>query len=248
MTSRLAELRAALMLLTRLPVWPGEAPPALSRALWAFPPAGLAVGAVAALVWSAAVALGLPGAMSAILAVTALAMATGGLHEDGLADCADGFWGGRDPARRLEIMRDSRIGSYGALALVLSLALRVSGMVAAGAGAGLAMLVLSGTSRAAPAVLLAALPPARSDGLGRRAAGGPGEALPGALIAAGLGGLCLLPLGVATALAVAMAMVGAVTVLALIARARIGGQTGDVLGAGQQIAEIAGWITIAALV
>jgi len=248
MTVRLAELRAALMMLTRLPVWPGEAPPALSRALWAFPLAGLAVGAVAMLVWQGAGWLGLPPAMAAILALAALVAATGGLHEDGIADCADGFWGGRDPARRLEIMRDSRIGSYGALALVLSLALRGSGMVAAGAGAGLAILVLSAASRAAPAVLLVALPPARPDGLGRLAAGARGQGVAGALIAAGLGGLCLLPLGAVPALAVALAMALAVTVLALIARARIGGQTGDVLGTGQQIAEIAGWITLAALV
>ncbi|MFZ5750216.1 MAG: adenosylcobinamide-GDP ribazoletransferase, partial [Pseudomonadota bacterium] len=172
MTDRLAELRAALMLLTRLPVWPGDAPPPVSRALWAFPLAGLAVGALALLVWQGAQGLDLPPAMAAVLALATMVLATGGLHEDGLADCADGLWGGRDRARRLAIMRDSRIGTYGTLALVLSLAIRGAGIVALGAGAGLALLLVSGASRAAPALLLATLPAAREDGLGHAASAG----------------------------------------------------------------------------
>lgn len=247
MKARAGELRAALMMLTRLPVWPGEAPPPLARALWAFPLAGLAVGAVAMLVWQAAWALGLPPAMAAILALAALVLTTGGLHEDGLADCADGLWGGGDRARRLEILRDSRIGTYGALALILSLALRGAGLVALGAGGGLALLLVSGASRAAPALLLAVLPPARPDGLGHAASGGAGHTTRGAAIAAGLAGLCLLPLGLWAVLLVGLAMAALVLGFGQIARARFGGQTGDVLGAGQQLAEIAGWITLAAL-
>lgn len=245
MTDRLAELRAALMLLTRLPVWPGDAPPPVSRALWAFPLAGLAVGALALLVWQGAQVLDLPPVMAAVLALATMVLATGGLHEDGLADCADGLWGGRDRARRLAIMRDSRIGTYGTLALVLSLAIRGAGIVALGAGAGLALLLVSGASRAAPALLLATLPAARSDGLGHAASAGAGAG--GAAVAVGIAAACLLPFGLGAALLVGAGMAGLVLGFGRIARSRIGGQTGDVLGAAQQLAEIAGWIVLAAL-
>lgn len=245
MTDRLAELRAALMLLTRLPVWPGDAPPPVSHALWAFPLAGLAVGALALLVWQGAQLLDLPPVMAAVLALATMVLATGGLHEDGLADCADGLWGGRDRARRLAIMRDSRIGTYGTLALVLSLAIRGAGIVALGAGAGLALLLVSGASRAAPALLLATLPAARADGLGHAASAGAGAG--GAAVAVGIAAACLLPFGLGGALLVGAGMAGLVLGFGRIARSRIGGQTGDVLGAAQQLAEIAGWIVLAAL-
>lgn len=249
MTDRLAELRAALMLLTRLPVWPGDAPPPVSRALWAFPLAGLAVGALALLVWQGAQVLDLPPAMAAVLALATMVLATGGLHEDGLADCADGLWGGRDRARRLAIMRDSRIGTYGTLALILSLAIRGAGIVALGAGAGLALLLVSGASRAAPALLLATLPAARADGLGHAAStgAGAGGGAGGAAVAVGIAAACLLPFGLGAALLVGAGMAGLVLGFGRIARSRIGGQTGDVLGAAQQLAEIAGWIVLAAL-
>ena len=231
--ARLAELQLAVMLLTRVPAGRMAQAPTAAAAAWAFPLAGLLPG----LAGAALLASGLPGPLAAGLAVAAMVALTGALHEDGLADVADGFWGGRERARRLEIMRDSRIGSYGTLALILAIGLRWQAAMLAGP---LALLVAAVASRVAPVVLMAVLPPARTDGMGHAArAVGAGRLAGAALI--GLGPLLWLPGGL-SALAAAAAGVAA---LALIARRKIGGQTGDVLGAGQQLAEIALLIALA---
>ena len=107
------------------------APPAagaLARAAWAFPIAGLVVGLIGAIVYALAHRIGLPSWTAAALAVAATLLATGCLHEDGLADTADGFGGGKTREQKLEIMRDSRIGTYGVCALALSLLLRVGAL------------------------------------------------------------------------------------------------------------------------
>lgn len=242
--ARLAEVQLAVMLLTRLPAGRlGEPVPALGAAVWAFPLAGLAVGGIGAAALLAALSAGLAAPLAAGLALGAQMLATGGLHEDGLADLADGFWGGRDPARRLEIMRDSRIGSYGTLALIVSVELRWQALAALAETPGraaLALIAVAMTSRVASAMLLALMPPARADGLGRAAAG---AGLTGALLAAALaGGPALFLAGMAGAMAVqALITLG----LARLARVKIGGQTGDVLGAAQQLAEIAALLTLA---
>lgn len=226
MKARLAELRLAVMLLTRLPAGRLADPaPTIAASAWAFPLAGLVPG----LLGAAVLVSGLPLPLAAGLAVAAQVMVTGALHEDGLADVADGFWGGRTAARRLEIMRDSRIGSYGTLALVLSVGLRWQALMLTGP---LALVVAAVASRVAPVVLMAVLPPARDDGMGHAARAVSPERLGGALL---FGLLPLLLPGGAVALVAAALAVVAVAVLA---RRRVGGQTGDVLGAGQQIAEI----------
>lgn len=243
---RWEELKVGLMMLTRLPVGQirGEAP-ALAASAWSWPLAGLAVGSLAAAVYWLATALGLPGALAAALAVLALVLATGGLHEDGLADLADGFGGGRDRARVLEIMRDSRIGSYGTLAIGFSLLIRVLAIGAlARCDAIWGLLAIGAASRAVMPAALHLLPPARSEGLGSGASGVTQEA---ALVAALIGGACLLPFGLVDAALVAAAMAGAAVWLGRRAAARIGGQTGDVCGAMQQLAEGAGWLALVAL-
>ena len=174
--ARLAEAHLAVLLLTRLPMPRLADPvPTLAQSVWAYPLAGLVVGAISSLSLFATLALGLPPVLAAGLAVTLQVIITGALHEDGLADVADGFWGGRERVRRLEIMRDSRIGSYGVAALVLSLGLRWQGVAAlAEASPALAMAGLIGLailSRAACGVLMAALPAARPEGMGRYASG-----------------------------------------------------------------------------
>lgn len=241
----LNELRMAFLTLSRLPVGriAGEAP-AMGASAWAWPLVGAAIGLIAAIVDCAALRAGLPPFLAAALAILALVLATGGLHEDGLADLADGFWGGRDAARRLEIMRDSRIGSYGALALGFSLLIRVGALASLPHGMGGAALVgLSAASRAAMPVALWLLPPARQDGLGR-AAGGIEPARVAAAVGLGVAILALcLPAGKWLALPV---MAAAAAGLGLLARRKIGGQTGDVLGATQQVAELAGWLVLAA--
>ena len=163
----------------------------------------------------------------------------GGDHGDnGLADSADGLWGGWTRERRLEIMKDSRIGSYGVLALGIVGLLRWSALAFAfEAGALWAPVIAAAVlSRAPMAAVMAALPNARGVGLSAH------QGRPGARVAG---------VGVALALAVALAAAGgaalmmalaaalAAAAVALTARAKIGGQTGDILGATQQMAEAA---------
>lgn len=230
------------MLLTRLPVGRVADPvPPLGAAAWAYPVAGLVAALPPALVFWAA--QGLPVAMAALLALAAGALVTGGLHEDGLADVADGFGGGAGRERKLEIMKDSRIGSYGALALLLALGLRVSGLAAApDTTSGMAALIgLGMASRAGLPWIMQSQPSARPGGLGASAGG---VTAASAAVAMALGVLAALLTGHGLAVLLAVAIAGLVFVL--LCRHQIGGYTGDTLGATQQITEIAGWITLAA--
>ena len=248
---RLAEAQLALMLLTRLPAGRLQDPvPSIGASAWAFPLAGLVVGMGAALAfWLAALVLPLP--LAALIALGVQIALTGALHEDGLADCADGFWGGQTRARRLEIMRDSRIGSYGVLALVLSVGLRWQALVLLAEqsfdATWVAIIVIAMLSRVAPVVLMALLTPARDDGLGHaaQAVRWSGMLVAGA-IALGAGLVLAVPLLVLIVILAAQLLMTAA--LAAVARRRIGGQTGDVLGAGQQLAEMAGLVTVLVLI
>ena len=234
----LADLASAFGLLTRVPV--GHlAPPGTdhARAIWAYPVAGLAVGGLGGCVYAACIALRLAPALAAVWTLAAMTLATGGLHEDGLADTADGFGGGRTPGRRLEIMRDSRIGSYGAMALLSAFAVRGVAIAAIAEPARVAAaLVASGAlGRGAILLVLRLAPPARADGL-----------------SAGLAGAGWRPvtLGCAIALAAAFltlpwrealacsALAGATAPgLAVLSGRLTGGHTGDVLGACAVVAE-----------
>lgn len=238
----------ALMLLTRLPAGTlVEPPPQVKACVWAFPVAGLLVGGAGAFIGVASASAGLPPLMAAILVVAAQIMLTGGLHEDGLADTADGLGGGRDKDHALAIMRDSRLGTYGTLALLLSVLLRVAGIVAI-LEAGFILLVLpvlAAASRVTMGLALALLPPARPDGLGFHAAAG--EAYGGVFSAVALGCLSLLVLGPVVALPVIGAMLLAAGVVSWLAIRKIGGQTGDILGTVQQTSELAGLVVICAL-
>ncbi|GEP02498.1 adenosylcobinamide-GDP ribazoletransferase [Methylobacterium oxalidis] len=246
----LYDLAACLRFYSRLPVprLPGEPdphlPPDFRTVPRMLPLAGLVLALPAALVLLAGRGLGLGPFLAATLAVATLVLVTGALHEDGLADVADGFGGGADPARRLEIMRDSRIGAYGGAALVLALALRIGALATlldrTGAAAAVALILAASLSRTAALTPMVLLPPARPGGasasVGRPSKSATGLAGLLALVLVLLslpfglpfGGLVLMPV-----LAVAASL--AVTALA---RARIGGQTGDVIGACQQTAEI----------
>lgn len=247
MTPRLAEAHLAVVLLTRVPFGRLRDPvPALGAAAWAFPLAGLILGPIAGGTMWAAVALGLPPLIAGGLALAAQILATGALHEDGFADICDGFWGSTSQERRLEIMRDSRIGSYGTIGLVLSLGLRWMGLAALaqhqGAGAMIgAMTAVAMASRIAPAALMGWLPATRADGLGAQGQNlGTGRVLVAGVL--GTAPMLVLPLGWIALVVASLA----VLVLARIAQAKIGGQTGDVLGAGQQVAEMALLLTLAA--
>ncbi|MGC2854575.1 adenosylcobinamide-GDP ribazoletransferase [Novispirillum sp. DQ9] len=233
-----ADLHLAAVFLTRLPLprLPADPPP-LAGAMWAFPLVGAGVGLIGAGVLVAASALGLGPWVGALLALGVALWVTGGLHEDGLADVADGFGGGQTRDRKLEIMRDSRIGSYGVLALIVALGLKVAALAQADALTAAAALVAAGAlGRAAPPLAMLLAGPARTDGLGA----GAGTGVPGA--AAIAWGLALaLALGLAGRdgfLACGLALLATFAVVAL-ARRAIGGYTGDVLGAAVLVAEVA---------
>jgi len=235
----------ALSLLTRLPMPWGDAQRGAASA-WAWPLVGLGIGWLAGMAALAALGLGLPAAIAAGVALICAAMATGALHEDGLADCADGIWGGLTPDRRLEIMRDSRIGSYGVLALILAIGLKwlaLTELILAG-HLWPAVLVPAILSRAAMPAVMVALPFAREDGLARHVGRPSGRTagiaaiLAAIMSIAGLGLIGVVPV-ITTALAV--------LVLTRMARAKLSGQTGDVLGAVQMVSEIAALLTLTAL-
>jgi len=254
----LHDLAACLRFYSRLPVpqLPGEPDPHrapdFTRLPRMLPLAGVILAAPAALVLAAGWLGGLGPFLSATLAAATLAVTTGGLHEDGLADLADGLGAGGDRARMLTIMRDSRIGSYGALALFLALALRIGALATlldrTGLPAATGLVLAASLSRVAALAPMVLLPPARSDGLSA-AAGRPSH---GSLAMAGLVGLALalaaLALGLEPGGVTAMIVLcglAAYGVTAL-ARRRLGGQTGDVIGACQQAAEIAALLGLVA--
>jgi adenosylcobinamide-GDP ribazoletransferase len=226
-----AEFFGAFLLLTRLPM-PRCAVHG-AACLWAYPLVGVAVGSIGAIVfWLAS---SWAPSIAALLALAAMSLATGALHEDGLADTADGFGGGRTPAEKLAIMRDSRIGTFGALVLLFSVLLRSAAItqLATPGRVAAALVGSAALARGAIIVLLVLLKPARSDGL-----------------AASLGAPTLRA-AIGLALAVAIAAVTVPLFRCLVAAAicvaattwltwrQIGGHTGDVLGAGEQVCECA---------
>ena len=243
----LEDLRAALMLFTRLPVRAAhEAAPDLSRSVWAYPVVGAVVGLIGAALFGLAMFFGLPAAIAAVLAIAAMVLATGAFHEDGLADTADGFGGGATAERKLAIMRDSRIGTYGAIAIAISLLIRITALASLPSAltAATALVTLGALSRGAIVVLLATLPPARPDGMGAVAARPERPVvLAGSLLA--LLPLVFWPLPEAGFILIAAAV--ATAIVWWLSRKQVGGYTGDVLGAGQQVSECACWIVVAAL-
>ena len=234
------DLRTGLAFLTRLPM--ADSTPStgseVARASWTFPIVGAAIGAVGALVYWLADGLGLDPILSAILAVAATLLITGALHEDGLADTADGFGASASRERKLDIMRDSEIGTYGASALILSFMLRVGAVVSL-AVPGLAALALIAAhvgARATLPVFMRLVPNARQNGLSANAGEPPQNS---ALIGVLLGLLALLLcLGFGATLIAALLLACAVGLVAWLCVAQIGGQTGDVLGAVEQVSEI----------
>ncbi len=245
----LDDLRLAAAFLTRLAPPPGGDAGArpLARAARAFPLVGAGLGLGAGAVYWAAAGLGLPPTLGAVCAVAALVWATGALHEDGLGDTADAFGGGGGRDDKLAIMRDSRTGAFGVVALTLSLVARIAALAALAApGPVVVALVAAGAlSRAALPALMLALPPARTDGL---AAGAGAPERDDVVLGLGLAGLiALVPLGVVAAAAALVAGGLAALAVARLARRHVGGVTGDVLGAAQQAVEIAVLFALAAL-
>jgi adenosylcobinamide-GDP ribazoletransferase len=234
----ITDLAVAIMFYTRLPLRPA-APvdgPAVARASWCAPLVGALIGALAGLAYWAAWRLNLPPFVCAALAVGAGMLLTGGLHEDGLADTADGV-GGATRERALDIMRDGRIGAFGTCALVICLTLRI-GALADLPRAALVAWALVGAhaaGRAALPAFMRLVPPARADGLSATA-GAPSRER--AAVAAATGFVLLwIALGLRNALIALLLVLVAAVVMAWLARRKFGGQTGDVLGAVEQVSE-----------
>ncbi|MBZ9683994.1 MULTISPECIES: adenosylcobinamide-GDP ribazoletransferase [unclassified Mesorhizobium] len=210
----------------------------LAAAIWAAPIAGLVVGLIGAIVFATAERFGLAIGPAAALALVATVATTGCLHEDGLSDVADGFGGGKSRGRKLEIMRDSRIGAYGAMALALALLIRWSALsqVVEPTQALFALVAAHAASRGVLGAFMHLLPPARSDGL---SAGAGAVSLETAIAGAVLGAIPLLLLGLGGAIAALILLGLFFAAFHALCLNQIEGQTGDTVGALQQLSEIA---------
>src|SRR3982074_117792 len=241
------DLRLATGLLTRLPMPhpDGAMPAGLARAQRAFPLVGAMIGLVGGLVDGSLLVIGIPPLAAAALALGASAMLTGALHEDGLADVADGFGGGRDSAAKLEIMRDSRLGTYGALILMVSFATKLSALAALPDAVVVQGLIAAhALARGVLPAMSMSLPYARKDGLAANA-GRPDLATAGIAGASALV-IALLSLPWGEALCAALVAAACAIGMALLAQRQIGGQTGDVLGGAEQLGETAILVLLAA--
>ena len=232
------DLGACIGFLTRFPVpWAPEPNRRFADALWAAPFVGLLIAFLSAFIFGLALRFGLPSTVAAGLAIGVAILATGALHEDGLADVADGFGGGKTAGDKLAIMRDSRIGTYGVLALGIALLLKwaVLSTFVSFQTALAALIATHMGSRALMPALMHVVPRARDDGLvaGIGQVGGPTVLV---ALALGFGGVLFL--GFLPAVLTAMLLALWLLVLRIIAERQIGGQTGDVVGALQQGGEI----------
>jgi adenosylcobinamide-GDP ribazoletransferase len=236
----LDDLRCAVAFLTRVPMPhpDGPTPANFARAYRVFPLVGGCIGLVIGVVHIGLIAIHLPSLAAAALALGAGIVLTGALHEDGLADVADGFGGGSDRAAKLEIMRDSRLGTYGALALLISFAAKASALAALPRAWILPSLIAAHAIARVPPIFMAVwMLNARADGLAATAGRPDAPTAATAAFIAMVIALLLLPW--LDALAAALLAVGGALVIAVLAQRQIGGATGDVLGAAEQIGETA---------
>jgi adenosylcobinamide-GDP ribazoletransferase len=252
------DLRYAVAFLTVLPAAPSahddteiERAPAtgdcLRRATVFFPLVGAGIGLIAGLMLIGAFEMGLQPLSCALIGLASAAILTGAIHEDGLADFADGLGVSGPPEKRLAVMRDSRIGTFGTLAVVFGIGLRAS-ILSSLPSPDLAMAALIAGGAASRSMLPVAMRwqrPARSQGLSAEAGAPSWPQVATASLIAFI--IALLTVGLWAALAIGVAVAFAVLLVAMIAQKALGGQTGDVLGAMQVAAELAALATIAML-
>jgi adenosylcobinamide-GDP ribazoletransferase len=253
----LHELRLALLavqFLTRVPVpaWVGYRDDWLHQCARHFPLVGLFVGTVAALVLLGASALW-PWPLAVLLSMVATLLLTGAFHEDGLADTFDALGGAVSRDKALLIMKDSRLGTYGTVALIAVLALKAALLIALGAQAAAALLLAHSASRALPVALIRWLPyagdaeAAKAKPLSTQVSlGGVVVAALWALLAAG-GAVGARLLGAAAVLAALVAAAFVALLMGRWLRRRLGGFTGDTLGATQQLGELAIYLALVAM-
>lgn len=251
----LGDCASAFLLLSRIPVtwhsFPDDRPPDFISSLWAFPLVGLVIGGGGGLVMLAGQVLALPPVITAIGGFAVMVMMSGAMHEDGLADMADGFGGGRDSESKVRIMHDSRIGSYGVLALILAVAMRIGlyiSILAAFKGLVLVtfMAVIQATARFQPVLQLSAFRISPHASLAQLT-GRPGTTR---LAVSAL--LCLVPLawllGPVAAAVITFPGLAVSVYIGRLATRHVEGLTGDVMGATIILAEIimlVSWTAIA---
>lgn len=248
-----AEILVSLRFLTRVPIpfMRTIDPPSLAQSMRFFGFAGALIGALNGLCLVAFYWLHVPAMMAAILTCGFGLVITGALHEDGLADCADGLFGGRDQQQRLLIMKDSRIGTYGASASMVSLLLRISAYITILVLPGyIVIMLLAATgafSRAMVVDMMWATKSARSDGLSSSAGRPSRNSALFAILTSGI--FTLYACAFISADVGILAVAAASLMTALVRRTAIrliGGQTGDICGAVQVIAELGMLVAIAA--
>ncbi len=239
----LRSFRSAVAFLTVVPVGAAAGHPVerLGRAY--FPAVGALLGLAAGASFVLVATVTTP-PVAAVAATALLAVLTGALHLDGVADAADGLFGGRDIARRLEVMRDPRVGSFGLVAVILAMVGDVAALASLSPAQAIVALVIAGAiSRWALLVMIATLPYVREAGLGIAAAG-PHRSIDVVIGSAIAVIVCLL----AWRLAAVAALVAVVIALGIraIARRRIGGATGDIYGATAELSHLGVLIVFAA--
>ncbi len=219
----------------------------LTLASRAFPLVGFLIGLIGGAVLVAAKWIGLSPFLAAALAITATITITGALHEDGLADAAEGFGAGRDRQARLAIMRDTRLGAFAVLALVLSVVVRIGALadISGTFAAAAAMIAAAAYSRAVLPAVMAWFEPAKTQGLAVTAGKPPADRVLASVLLGAL--FALLFLGPAAGFLAIIAGGAVAAGCAVLAKHELGGYTGDVLGAIQQLTEIAVLIIAAAL-
>jgi len=250
LSSEIVIFLLALQFLTRMPI-PQNTDYSLARQTAAaryYPLVGLLVGAISAGVFYVA-SLALPVVLGVLLATAAGLLLTGAFHEDGLADTFDGIGGGGSRERTLEIMRDSRIGAYGGAALVLALAIKVAALAILEPRIIIIGLTAAhGLSRLSSVIVIATSCYARSDGAGKPTADG--ISAPGLIVAAITGAVCLAGLAYwltpAAALWAAAGLVAGHVAMRAFFERKLGGYTGDALGAVQQASEIGVYLGLVA--
>jgi len=236
---QLHDIAAAFSLLTRLPV-PVDHARAGQRAaaaVWAYPLVGAVVGAIAGALGSLLYTFGVTAGIAAAVVLAVMMLLTGALHEDGIADCADGLAGGMTRARRLEIMKDSRVGAFGAAALGVFILARWSGIEALlPTDAPLVFAAIGAVSRLPMVLAMAIMPLARKDGMAAGVGGAPMVSVVVAIILCA--GICVMLTGYSGVWMMFWACLTPI-LLWIAAWRSIGGYTGDILGGSQQIAEVA---------
>jgi len=244
----LDDLRVAVAFLTRLPMPhpDGAVSPNFARAHRLFPLVGAMIGATIGLVYVGLMEINVPPVGAAALSLGVGMLLTGALHEDGLADLADGLGGGRDKAAKLEIMRDSRLGTFGALALLVAFVAKVSALAALPRAAILPSLITAHAVARAPMTIMAMMMPnAREDGLSATAGMLDSATAVTAVVVALAIAFLVLPWAEALGSALTAAM--AAFAVGVLAQRQIGGKTGDVLGGAEQVGETAILLLLASL-